>query len=67
MIFVGEESNFAKGSKTLLRKMVPIGEILELLDNLILSTMDNTVKISKKFLIDIHSCLQDVHENIYFV
>lgn len=42
--------------------MAPIGEILELVDNLILSTMDNIVKISKDFLTDIHSCLQDVHE-----
>jgi len=47
--------------------MVPIDEILELLDNLILSTIDNTVKISKDFLTDIHSCLQDVHEKIDFL
>jgi len=47
--------------------MAPIGAILELVDNLILSTMDNTVKISKDFLTDIHSCLQDVHEKIDFL
>ena len=29
--------------------------------------MDNTVKISKDFLTDIHSFLQDVHEEIGFL
>lgn len=47
--------------------MAPISAILELLDNLILSTMDITVKISEDFLTDIHSCLQDVHEKIDFL
>ena len=47
--------------------MAPIGAILESLDNLILSTMDNTIKISKDFLTDIHSRLQDVHDKIEFL
>ena len=47
--------------------MALIGAILESLDNLILSTMDNTIKISKDFLTDIHSCLQDVHDKIEFL
>ena len=33
--------------------MAPISAILELVDNLILSTMNNTVKISKNFLSEI--------------
>jgi len=47
--------------------MAPIGAILELVDNLILSSMNNTVKISKDFLTDIHSCLQNVQEKIDFL
>ena len=47
--------------------MVPICGLLELLKNVILSTVDNTVRINKDFLTDIHSCLQDAHENIEFL
>lgn len=46
--------------------MARISEILELLGNLILSTMDNTIKINKYALMDIHCCLQDVLEKIDF-
>jgi len=47
--------------------MAPIGAILELLGNLILSIMDNTIKINKDFLTDIHSGLQNVHGKIEFL
>jgi len=47
--------------------MAPIGAILQLLGNLTLSTVDNTVKINKDFLTDIHICLQDVHDTIEFL
>ena len=47
--------------------MAPISAILELMDNLILSTMDNTVKTIKSFPTNIHSCLQDVHKKIDFL
>ena len=47
--------------------MAPISAILELVDNLILSTMNNTVKISKDFLTDIQTYLQNAQEKIDFL
>ena len=48
-------------------KMAPIRAILDLVDNLILSTMDNTVKISIGSLLEIQACLQNAQEKIDFL
>ena len=44
-----------------------IDDVLKLLNNLILSTVDEMVKINKTSLSNIKICLQNAHENIEFL
>ena len=41
--------------------------VLELLNTLIHSTMDNTIMIDKAIVVDIQICLKNVQENIEFL
>ena len=47
--------------------MERIDDVLELLNNLMLSTIDEMVKINKTSLSNIKICLQNAHENIEFL
>ena len=47
--------------------MTNVGDVLELLNILVLSTVDGMVKIKKASLSDIKSCLQNAHEKIEFL
>lgn len=44
-----------------------IGVVLELLDTLVHSTMENTIMIDKAIVADIQTCLKNVQENIEFL
>ena len=47
--------------------MEQIDDALQLLNSLIFSTVDGTVKISKDFLSEIQICLQNAQEKIDFL
>jgi len=42
-------------------------EVLELLNNLIHSTIDNTITINKAILREIQTCLQNAHDKTKFL
>lgn len=47
--------------------MVRLDDFLKILSTLILSTIEDTVKINKTIISDIQTCLQDAQENIEFL
>jgi len=47
--------------------MTQIGNLLEILRTLIMSTNENTINISKETLFDIQICLQHTQEKIDFL
>ena len=47
--------------------MAKINELLEFLNNLIHSNVDDMIKMSKDALCNIHSCFLDAHEKIEFL
>ena len=50
-----------------LLKMSLIGEVLDFLQTLIQSTVEETIKINKANLVQIENCLQDAQDKIEFL